>query len=79
MAFDEARDALDELREEAMLPPPGRMRDLILHSEHDPAQAFELNREFQSYLKEYGALEKRAARLLAALAAAKPKNRATSA
>lgn len=79
MGFNEAREALEELREEAALPHPVRMRDLILHSEHDPAQAFELNREFQNYLREYGELEKRAARLLGALAAAKPKQRATSA
>ena len=50
--------ALDELNEEAMLPHPVRLRDMIVRSRLSPDQALELNRKFQEYLHAFGELQK---------------------
>jgi hypothetical protein len=46
--------ALDELQEEALLPNPVHIRDMIVRSRLDPDQALELNRKFQTYLQAFG-------------------------
>jgi hypothetical protein len=46
--------ALEELKEEAVLPNPVHVRDMIIRSELSPDQALELNRKFQSYLQAFG-------------------------
>jgi len=46
--------ALDELREDALLPHPVHLRDMILRTRLDPTTALELNREFQDYLSRFG-------------------------
>ncbi len=50
--------ALDELKEDAILPHPVRMRDMILRTQLDAGEALEMNREFQSYLSRYGETQK---------------------
>ena len=50
--------ALEELQEEALLPHPVKLRDMILRNQLDPEHARELNNEFQEYLKEFGKLQK---------------------
>jgi hypothetical protein len=45
--------ALDELREDAVLPNPVHLRDMILRRSLGPDQALELNRRFQDYQKLY--------------------------
>jgi hypothetical protein len=46
--------ALEELQEEALLPNPVHIRDMIVRSRLDPDQALELNRRFQAYLQAFG-------------------------
>ena len=61
--FD-VRSALDELREDALLPHPVRLRDMILRTSLDATEALELNREFQNYLTQYGGTQKLALEIL---------------
>jgi hypothetical protein len=68
------RAALEELKDEARLPHPVHLRDMILRVRLDPATAVELNRDFQSYLGEFGALEKLAGAILERLATAERKS-----
>jgi len=70
-AYD-AKSALDELKEDAILPHPVRMRDMILRTQLDAGEALELNREFQSYLSLYGQAQKVALEILQKLAANTP-------
>jgi hypothetical protein len=65
--FD-VKSALEELREDALLPHPVRLRDMILRTSLDAADALELNREFQSYLTQYGGTQKLALEILEKLA-----------
>lgn len=65
--FD-VKSALEELREDALLPHPVRLRDMILRTSLDAGDALELNREFQSYLTQYGGTQKLALEILEKLA-----------
>ncbi len=65
--------ALEELQDEAMLPHPVHLRDMILRARLNPEQALELNREFQSYLQAFGELQKLARPMLEQLAVAEKK------
>jgi hypothetical protein len=66
--FD-VRSALEELKEDALLPHPVRLRDMILRTPLDAGEALELNREFQTYLTQYGGTQKLALEILERLAA----------
>jgi len=68
MANYDVNAALDELKEEAVLPHPVRLRDLILRARLTPEAALEVNREFQDYLSRFGDLQKVAAGILETLA-----------
>jgi hypothetical protein len=46
--------ALQELSEDAVLPHPVHVRDMIVRSRLTPDQAIELNRKFQDYLHAFG-------------------------
>ena len=70
----DAQSALDELREDAALPHPVRLRDMILRTQLDAGDALDLNREFQSYLTHYGETQKVALEILEKLAAGVSKN-----
>ena len=50
--------ALEELNDDAVLPHPVHVRDMIVRAELTPEQALELNRVFQRYLEEFGELQK---------------------
>lgn len=50
--------ALEELNDDAVLPHPVHVRDMIVRAELTPKQALELNRTFQIYLEEFGELQK---------------------
>ncbi|MBZ5661734.1 MAG: hypothetical protein LAO08_15130 [Acidobacteriia bacterium] len=65
----DAKSALEELKEDALLPHPVRMRDMILRMQFNAADALEMNREFQSYLTHYGETQKIALEILEKLAA----------
>ena len=61
--------ALDELRDDAVLPHPVHLRDMILRTKIDPTTALDLNREFQDYLTRFGELQKVAREILERIAA----------
>jgi hypothetical protein len=61
--------ALDELRDDAVLPHPVHLRDMILRTKLDPNSAVDLNREFQDYLVRFGETQKAAREILEQLAA----------
>ncbi len=70
----DVQSTLEEVKEEALLPHPVKMRDMILRTKLDPESALEINRQFQSYLAQFGDTQKLAATILQALAAHEPKN-----
>jgi hypothetical protein len=49
--------ALEELNEDAVLPHPVHLRDLIVRAELTPERALALNRTFQEYLKRFGEMQ----------------------
>jgi hypothetical protein len=68
----DAKLALDELKEDAVLPHPVRLRDMILRAQLDAADAIEMNRGFQSYLSYYGETQKLALDILEKLSTTTP-------
>lgn len=70
--------ALDELRDDAVLPHPVHLRDMILRTKLDPTTALDLNREFQDYLARFGETQKIAHAILDQLAVGTRKNSASS-
>jgi hypothetical protein len=68
------RTALDELRDEAVLPHPVHLRDMMLRTQFGAETALELNREFQTYLTQFGEAEKTARGILETLATGTPKS-----
>jgi hypothetical protein len=65
--------ALEELNEDATLPNPVHVRDMILRRNLTPERALELNREFQEYQRLFGEILQRGKTLLGELAEAPPK------
>ena len=59
--------ALEELREEAVLPNPVHLRDMLLRAHLSADRSLELNRLFVEYQRHYGDLQKQARDLLSAL------------
>ncbi|MEX2261559.1 MAG: hypothetical protein WD696_06390 [Bryobacteraceae bacterium] len=62
--------ALEELSDEAVLPHPVAVRDMIVRSRLTPNEALELNRKFQDYLHAFGEAQAAAKPLLERLAQA---------
>ncbi|MBI3668983.1 MAG: hypothetical protein HY237_04285 [Acidobacteria bacterium] len=69
----DAKAALEELKEDAVLPHPVRLRDMILRTKLDANEALDLNREFQNYLSHFGETQKIARDILEKLAVGEPK------
>jgi hypothetical protein len=61
--------ALEELTEDATLPNPVHVRDMILRHKPTADQSLELNRIFVEYQKSFGEAQKLAKKLLKRLAA----------
>lgn len=61
--------ALEELRDDVVLPHPVHLRDMILRTKLDPAKALELNRDFQEYLAQFGGAQSLAKGILERLVA----------
>lgn len=74
MELYDAKSALDELREDAVLPHPVRLRDMILRTQLGAGDALEMNRVFQTYLAHYGDTQKVALEILEKLAGSVPEN-----
>ncbi len=73
MANYDIKNALEDLNEEAVLPHPVRMRDMILRTQLEPQAALDINREFQNYLAQFGATQQTGREILNKLAASRPK------
>jgi hypothetical protein len=70
----DARTALEELQEDALLPHPVRLRDMILRIQLGPKEAQAMNQEFQDYLTRFGELQKVARSMLEKLASGNRKS-----
>jgi len=60
--------ALEELKDEALLPNPVHVRDMMLRAHLDAGSSLELNREFAEYQRHFGSAQKLARDLLEKLA-----------
>jgi hypothetical protein len=69
----DVKTALEELNEEAVLPHPVRLRDMILRVRLAASDALDINREFQSYLAAFGQTQTIARGILQKLAVGEPK------
>lgn len=69
----DAKIALEELQEEAVLPHPVKLRDMILRTKLGPQEAQLLNREFQDYLTRFGEIQKTVKGILEKIAAGQRK------
>ena len=63
--------ALEELNEDAVLPHPSHLRDMIVRAGLGPEQAVEFNRRFQEYICHFGELQSFVRPVIEQLAAAK--------
>ena len=63
--------ALEELNEDALLPHPSNLRDMIIRARVGPTRALELNRRFQEYIRGFGELQSIVRPILEELAEAK--------
>jgi len=59
--------ALEELNEDAVLPNPVHIRDMMIRRKLNPDQALELNRKFQEYLLAFGGAQQIAKGILSQL------------
>jgi len=59
--------ALEELKEEAILPNPVNVRDMLLRAHLKPEESLELNRLFVDYQSHFGTLQKIGKEILEAL------------
>ncbi len=66
------KTALEELNEDAVLPHPVHVRDMIVRAKLAPERALELNRKFQAYLHDFGELQKLVRPVLEELAQLNP-------
>jgi hypothetical protein len=69
----DAKTALEELNEDALLPHPVRVRDMMLRTQLGADDALDVNREFQSYLAHFGETQQIARAILEKLASGVPK------
>ena len=69
-----AKQALEELQEDALLPHPVKLRDMILRNQLGPQEAQLLNSEFQEYLTKFGEIQKIARNILEQLSAGQRKS-----
>jgi len=60
--------ALEELKEDGLLPNPVRVRDMMARAHLTPEQSLEINRKFQDYLHEFGDAQEIAKGILEKLA-----------
>lgn len=56
--------ALEELKEDGILPNPVHVRDMMIRAHLRPEQALEANRKFQDYLHGFGEMQVQAQAIL---------------
>ena len=64
----DAKTALEELQEDALLPHPVKLRDIILRTQLGIKEAQDMNTSFQEYLTHFGELQNLARSILEKLA-----------
>lgn len=64
----DATTALEELTEDATLPNPVHLRDMIMRKRLKPEESLELNRQFTEYQKFFGETQKLGRQILGELA-----------
>lgn len=69
----DAAIALEELQEDALLPHPVKLRDMILRCQLGAQDAQLLNQEFQDYLARFGEVQKLGRAILEKLASSAKK------
>ena len=69
----DAATALEELQEDALLPHPVKLRDMILRHQLGVEDAKSINHDFQDYLTRFGELQKVGRGILEKIAAGQPK------
>jgi len=70
----DAATALEELQEDALLPHPVKLRDMILRHHLGVEDAKSINRQFQDYLGRFGESQKIAQGILQKLASSTRKS-----
>jgi len=70
----DAATALEELQEDALLPHPVKLRDMILRHQLGVEDAKSINRQFQDYLGRFGESQKIAQDILQKLATSSRKS-----
>jgi hypothetical protein len=70
----DVKAALEELNDDAVLPHPVRLRDMILRIRLAAGDALDINREFQNYLAAFGQTQKIAREILQKLSVGEPKS-----
>ena len=63
----DAASALEELKDDSVLPSPVHVRDMIVRSTLSPEDAHDLNRMFQQYLGTFGSAQDLASQILTRL------------
>ncbi|MGH9665362.1 MAG: hypothetical protein ACRD9L_13145 [Bryobacteraceae bacterium] len=63
--------ALEELNEDAALPNPVHVRDMMIRRRLAPDRALEMNRQFQQYLQAFGDAQAQARSILEGLVASR--------
>jgi hypothetical protein len=67
MSAPDPQQALEDLNDEALLPNPVKVRDMLFHAKLAPDQSMELNRQFTEYQKHFGEALKLAKQILSRL------------
>jgi hypothetical protein len=70
----DATTALEELQEDALLPHPVKLRDMILRHQLGAEDAKAINQEFQNYLSRFGESQEIARGILKKLASSARKS-----
>jgi len=70
----DAATALEELQEDALLPHPVKLRDMILRHQLGVEDAKSINQQFQDYLGRFGEAQKIAQGILQKLASSTKKS-----
>lgn len=65
----DVQTAMEELKEESLLPNPVHVRDMLFRNHPQGGTAVELNKELQEYFKHFDAARRAAERILSELAA----------
>ena len=68
MSVPDPHQALEELNDEALLPNPVKVRDMLFHAKLAPDQSLDMNRQFTEYQKHFGEALRLAKQILGTLA-----------